>query len=171
MTILAAVDGERAPDQVVEIGHDLAQQFETEFVVVHVMDQDVYEERRDATSDMPALTEFASGIGYEDSTEERTRSASTDRHTYTIEDAERDAANVARDVVEETIDRVRDVTFQGRVGDTVDEILAESERRDAQYLVVGGRKRSPTGKALFGDVTQSILLNAECPVVSLLHDE
>lgn len=168
MTILAAVDGERVPDPVVEVGHDLAQQYETEFVVVHVMDQSMYEERRDQTSTARGVTEFASGIGYEDSPG---ASAGSDRHTYTIEDAENDAARVAGDVVEGTIDRRRDATLQGRVGDTVDEILGEADRREARYVVVGGRKRSPTGKALFGSVTQSILLNADQPVVSILYDE
>lgn len=168
MTILAAVDGERVPDPVVEVGHDLAQQYETDFVVVHVMDQSVFEKRRDQTSDAPGLTEFASGIGYEDTT---STPSGSDRHTYTIEDAEHDASRVAGDVVDGTIERRRDVTLQGRVGDTLDEILGEADRRDAEFVVVGGRKRSPTGKALFGSVTQSILLNADRPVVSILHDE
>lgn len=32
---------------------------------------------------------------------------------------------------------------------------------DADLIVLAGRKRSPTGKALFGSVTQSLILNSD----------
>ncbi|MFW6002986.1 MAG: universal stress protein [Halanaeroarchaeum sp.] len=40
--------------------------------------------------------------------------------------------------------------------------LAESEEFDE--IVMGGRKRSPTEKAILGSVTQTVILNAEIPV-------
>ena len=36
---------------------------------------------------------------------------------------------------------------------------------DADLVVVGGRRRSPVGKALFGSVTQSVVLDSPLPVV------
>jgi len=36
---------------------------------------------------------------------------------------------------------------------------------DADLLIIGGKKRSPAGKAIFGSSTQDILLEAPCPVV------
>lgn len=40
--------------------------------------------------------------------------------------------------------------------------LAESEAFDE--IVMGGRKRSPTEKAILGSVTQTVVLNADVPV-------
>lgn len=44
-------------------------------------------------------------------------------------------------------------------------IVRLAEEIDADLIVMGGRKRSPAGKALFGSVTQSVLLETDRPVV------
>jgi nucleotide-binding universal stress UspA family protein len=58
----------------------------------------------------------------------------------------------------------------GLLGDPAEELLAYADETDASYVVVSGRKRSPLGQALFGSVTQSLLLNADRPVVAVPHD-
>ncbi|RDI71069.1 universal stress protein [Halopelagius longus] len=50
-------------------------------------------------------------------------------------------------------------------GDPADAIVTTADREDANLILVGGRKRSPAGKALFGSVTQSVILGAERPVM------
>jgi len=57
-----------------------------------------------------------------------------------------------------------DYSIQGRVGDHGEEIVSLAEELDADLVVVGGRKRSPVGKAVFGSTAQRIMLDAPCPV-------
>jgi len=54
-----------------------------------------------------------------------------------------------------------------RVGDPAEEIIAYADTVDARYVVVGGRRRSPTGKAIFGSVTQKVMLGASVPVLNV----
>lgn len=50
-------------------------------------------------------------------------------------------------------------------GDPSTEILEYASENDIDLIVVGGRKRSPTGKALFGSVTQDVILTTDLPVL------
>lgn len=171
MAIVAAVDGEQQPAQPVEVGYELAFQFDEELVVLHVMDQEIFDRRRRAVNKEGAVeTQSVTPVVYDDqNTQPASPSGST--NPYTIEDAEKDAANIAHDVLERTLDDWQNVTCQGRVGEPTKEILDEATRRDANYLVIGGRKRSPVGKAMFGSITQSILLAADRPVVTVMAEE
>ncbi|SDR03440.1 universal stress protein [Natronobacterium texcoconense] len=49
-------------------------------------------------------------------------------------------------------------------GDAAADILDVAEEYDVDSIVLGGRKRSPVGKAMFGSVTQSVILNTDRPV-------
>lgn len=50
-------------------------------------------------------------------------------------------------------------------GDPAEEIQDRAEELEADLVVVGGRKRSPAGKALFGSVSQSVILQSDRPVM------
>lgn len=54
----------------------------------------------------------------------------------------------------------------GGSGDPAETILDEANTRGVDLICVGGRRRSPTGKALFGSVAQNVILNAEQPVLT-----
>lgn len=142
MTIIAAIDGDQKPDNVVSTGAELAAALDEELVVLTVIRPEDYEEERDRR---PV--------------------------EYNVDDAEVDVLARTREVVRASTDRADMITLKARFGDVVEEILAETEASDARYLAVGGRKRTPVGKALFGSVTQSVLLNAEVPVVTVMDEE
>jgi len=52
-------------------------------------------------------------------------------------------------------------------GDPTDELLAAADDIDADAICVSGRKRRPTGKAVFGSVTQDVILGADRPIFAV----
>jgi nucleotide-binding universal stress UspA family protein len=52
-----------------------------------------------------------------------------------------------------------------RSGDPAVAVLEFAQEADADCICVGGRNRSPAGKAIFGSVSQSVILQADRPVL------
>lgn len=63
-----------------------------------------------------------------------------------------------------------DYEVRGAVGDHGTSIVDLATAVDADRVVVGGRKRSPTGKAVFGSTAQEVLLSSPCPVTFVRSD-
>lgn len=147
MTILAATDETDRATETVSLAHELATKYDDDLVVLHVIPRENYEKHRETLEAIPEFSDL-----------------SIDREAES-------AARVAQRLAEETVGET-DVAIEssGRVGDVADETLAEVAAVDPRYLVLSGRRRSPTGKAVFGSPVQRILLNATCPVVSQMND-
>jgi len=143
MTVLAAVDEtiDHAPQ--ITVAHDLAKQYNDRLDIVHVIPQD------EADSHLRELRQFDQ---FSD---------------FSIDQEKQSAAQIAERVVQATIDEDSSVLVSGvgRVGDPAETILEVADDRDPRYLVIGGSRRSPTGKAIFGSTTQSVLLQTNHPVV------
>lgn len=149
MAILAAIDENERSKHTINVAYDLATTYDDTMVALHVVPRKDYEEHRDAIRTIPEFRDFSLNQEIES------------------------AANFAEEFVANTIDDLDPsrIEPQGRVGDVTDEILAAADEIDPRFLVISGRRRSPTGKAIFGNTAQRILLNANCPVVSKLTEE
>ncbi|MFC6904787.1 universal stress protein [Halalkalicoccus tibetensis] len=86
-------------------------------------------------------------------------------HVFDDEDGDVEslgAINEARRILEEA---GVEVETEGIVGDPAIAILDSAERHDADCICVAGRERSPAGKAIFGSVTQDVVIGAERPTL------
>ncbi|WP_255169543.1 universal stress protein [Natrononativus amylolyticus] len=143
MTIVAAVDRSERTHDVVREAERLAEAFGDDLHVIHVL----------------------------------TRSEFVDLGQTSVESGEsidmKRVRAVAREFADEAVgDRTLAVPVEtvGLMGDPASRIVEYADDTNARYLVVSPRRRSPAGKAVFGSVAQSVVLNAECPVVSTLAE-
>lgn len=148
MTVLAAIEADGDASRIVETGYELATAFDDPLVIVHVLTPE----------------EFSANTG--------SPRDSTELEDISIEKERELAVSRAEEVLEPTLAEYDDdrIEVRGLVGDPPEQILAEAESTDPRYLVVGGKRRSPVGKALFGSTTQKLLLNANCSVVTSMID-
>ncbi len=148
MPILAAVAGTRSEDPVVSVGYDLATAYGDDLIVLNVVPEEEFEAHRE---EIQRIDEF---------------------RDYSFTQEEESAATISERVVDTTLAAYEPETVEtvGRIGSPDEEILTVASTVDATYIVVGGRKRSPVGKALFGSTTQAVLLNADRPVVTVMQE-
>lgn len=137
MTVIIAVDRSENSEPILNEGKELADKFETDIQVVHVMTR----------SDFIDL--------------ERTSMSETDE-LVEMDEVRELATNMAKEKAEAVLS---DFEATGLVGDPAERVLSLAEKRDARFIVVGKGKRSAVGKAIFGSTAQKILLNSECSVV------
>lgn len=148
MSIVAAVDGTELDDPTVATGYDLAEAYGETLYLLHVVPEEEFEAHLDE------IQELDHGAD------------------YSLTQEENSARRLARDVLEGSLTGYDPEVVEpvGRVGEPTEEILSVAAELDARYVVVGGRRRSPVGKALFGSTTQEVLLESDRPVVTVMRD-
>lgn len=62
---------------------------------------------------------------------------------------------------------VYEIEQQVRGHDAADEVVQAADRVNASLIVIGLRRRTPTGKLITGSQAQRILLDAHCPVLAV----
>ncbi len=143
MVVIAAVDSGPGSVRIVTKARELADAFDEALHVVHVNNQ------------------------YESTERIRRSSQANPGEVVDTEDPKREAKAEAERIGSEGTESF---TAIGLVGYPGQEILTYADDAEASYITIGGRRRSPVGKALFGSVAQEIILGAEQPVVSIRTD-
>ena len=75
-----------------------------------------------------------------------------------------DRIQSVRQVARELSEAGYSVTEEDAREDPVEGIVTVADDIGADLVVLGGRKRTPAGKAVFGSVTQSVILTTDRPV-------
>jgi nucleotide-binding universal stress UspA family protein len=148
MTILAAIGEGDHSQAVVPTAYELAEAYDEDLLAIHVIPRENFEEHKQALTTIPDIDQIS------------------------INQKEQSGADIARKVVNKSLDDYnRDrVEFRGRVGNPADKILAEADHVEPRFIVLGSKRRSPVGKAIFGSTAQQALLEADQPVVTTALD-
>lgn len=93
-----------------------------------------------------------------------TRQLAPTKAESTMEAVAEEARRVTREIEERAAEAGVDCVAAVEEGAPNDAILKYVDTHGVDMVVIGGRKRSKTGKLLFGSVTQSVVLQADVPV-------
>lgn len=138
-TILLAIgaDDDKRADALAAAVAEVAEPTGAEVILAHVFDPDGFEDVEDRLAE---------------GGEQLTPDQVADRH------------RTVRDIAEALREGGIRPTIRGAVGERGETVVSLAEEVGADRIVIGGRSRSPTGKAVFGSTAQEILLSAPCPV-------
>lgn len=146
---LAVVEPKEATKDLVAEAGKLANGIDAELILLHVTTEEQFQDRRTSLRDIAGL----------------------DRQ-YTVGSAREGAEQFAQEIGLEVLDDDVEFTAAGKIGDPQDIILETADTEGVDHIFIHGKQRSPTGKAVFGDLAQAIILNFDGPVtVTTSKDE
>lgn len=140
MVIVAAVDRSEGANRVAAEAATLAEAFDDSLHIVHVISRSEFTE-----------------LG---------RAQSKSGQTPDLDEIRETAGEFANKAAENAAFPYEAV---GLIGNAAEEINKYANNNDVRYVVIGGRSRSPAGKALFGSVSQNVLLNSTQPVLAVIE--
>lgn len=146
---LAVIEPTETAKTLLREAGELAAGVDAELILVYGTTEEEYNDRREDMAQIPDIDT-----------------------TYSLDQALDGARRFAKDMGRDVLTDV-DVDWEavGRIGEKAEEVLALADERDCDHIFIAGRDRSPTGKAIFGDDTQRVILDANVPVTVLTgHD-
>lgn len=146
---LVVANAAEGVDRITLEAGELAAGVDASLVLLHVTSNEEYEEDRQAMRDVAAI----------------------EGGNYNVSQASEGAREFAHDVGEQVLRNV-DVDYEavGAVGDEYEQIIQTAADHDCDHVFIAGRRRSPSGKALFGDTAQQVILNFDDPVTILTKE-
>jgi nucleotide-binding universal stress UspA family protein len=146
LVVISAADG---AERITREAGELAAGVGASLVLLHVTSEEEYEDDRRAMEGIDSI----GGTNYD------------------VSQASEGARQFAQDVGDELLRNI-DVEYEavGGVGNEYDQIMQAARDYDCDHIFIAGRKRSPSGKALFGDTAQKVILNYDDPVTVLTKE-
>lgn len=140
---LVVVEAVEVADRVLREAGELAAGVDAPLLILHVASESEYEENRQA---MQSVTEIEGG-------------------SYDMDQAADGARQFAHDLGKQVLRNI-DVEYEavGEVGNEYESIMQTARDYDCDHVFMTGAERSPTGKAIFGDTAQQVILNFDHPV-------
>lgn len=134
---------------------ELAAGVDADLVVLHVMEESEYHERAESRREYQQSIDELRQLG-----------------GYPLTEATEDAKLLAERLGWNALDDLTlDWLAVGSVGREASEILEVATKFGCDHLFVVGRRRSPSGKAIFGDLAQQLTLKFQGPVTILIPEE
>ncbi len=138
---LAVVEAKEATKDLVAEAGKLANGVGADLTLLHVTTEEEFQDRR-------STLENVAGLDAE----------------YNVDNARSGAQQFAQKVGKEALDDDIEFSAIGRIGNPQETILTTASENDIDHIFIHGKQRSPTGKAVFGDTAQAIILNFDGPV-------
>lgn len=147
---LVVADAAEGVDRITREAGELAAGVDASLVLLHVTTEDEYEEKRDAMADVTGI----------------------EGGSYDVSQASEGAKQFAADLADQVLRNI-DVDYEtvGAVGNKYEKIMQTARDYDVDHIFIAGRKRSPSGKAIFGDIPQRVILNFNDPVTVLTLEQ
>lgn len=138
-------NNEESTEKMLREAGELVSGVDGELVILKVADIGEYEEKREAIESSSGAQAF-----------------------YSIEQEEEAIRKQIKKLAEKVFDGI-DINYKVdvRVGKERREIFEAVDEHDSDHVFMVGKNKSPAGKALFGDLAQTVVLNFDGPVTVL----